>query len=71
VKVQARQSGLAADLHPHSLRHAFASHLLGEGADLRVIQEMLGHASLATTQRYTQTNLRQIMEVYDRAHPKA
>ena len=71
VKVQARQSGLAADLHPHSLRHAFASHLLGEGADLRVIQEMLGHASLATTQRYTQTNLRQIMAVYDRAHPKA
>ncbi|MHB8734508.1 MAG: tyrosine recombinase [Terriglobales bacterium] len=71
VKVQARQSGIAADLHPHSLRHAFASHLLGEGADLRVIQEMLGHASLATTQRYTQTNLRQIMEVYDRTHPKA
>ncbi len=71
VKSWAARHGLPAQLHPHTLRHAFASHLLAEGADLRVIQEMLGHASLATTQKYTQTEIRQLMAVYDRAHPKA
>jgi integrase/recombinase XerC len=71
VKKYVRQYGPAVKVSPHSLRHAFASHLLTEGADLRAIQEMLGHSSLSTTQKYTQVSIKQLIEVYDKTHPKA
>jgi integrase/recombinase XerC len=71
VKQIAVAKGLPADIHPHTLRHAFGTHMLAEGADLRAIQELLGHSRLSTTQRYTHLSTRQIVDVYDRTHPKA
>jgi integrase/recombinase XerC len=71
VKRIALARGLAADVHPHTLRHAFGTHMLEEGADLRAIQEMLGHERLSTTQRYTQLTTGQVQRVYDETHPRA
>jgi integrase/recombinase XerC len=71
VKTLAMANGLPAEVHPHTLRHAFGTHMLEEGADLRAIQELLGHERLSTTQRYTQLTVGQVTEVYDRTHPRA
>lgn len=71
IKKVAVAKGLSPDVHPHTLRHAFGTHMLEEGADLRSIQEMLGHERLSTTQRYTQLSMKHVLEVYDQTHPRA
>jgi integrase/recombinase XerC len=71
IKKIAVAKGLSPDVHPHTLRHAFGTHMLEEGADLRAIQEMLGHERLSTTQRYTQLSMKHVLDVYDRTHPRA
>lgn len=71
IKTIAVAKGLSPDVHPHTLRHAFGTHMLEEGADLRAIQELLGHERLATTQRYTQLSMKHVLQVYDQTHPRA
>jgi integrase/recombinase XerC len=71
VKRYGKEGALASDISPHDLRHTFATHLLDGGADLRSVQELLGHVSLSTTQKYTHVSLDKLMEVYDKAHPRS
>ena len=69
ISKYAERSGLGKNIHPHSLRHSFATHLVNSGCDVRVVQELLGHASISTTQRYTHVNMESLKKVYNRAHP--
>jgi len=71
LRVAAERAGLAVDVSPHTLRHSFATHLLDGGADVRVVQELLGHASVTTTQIYTLVTAERLREVYAAAHPRA
>jgi len=71
ISKYAERSGLGVSIHPHSLRHSFATHLVNKGCDVRVVQELLGHASISTTQRYTHVNMEHLRKDYDKAHPHA
>ena len=71
IKIWAAKQGLTVDPHPHMLRHSFASHVLQSSGDLRAVQEMLGHASIASTQVYTHLDFQHLAKVYDTAHPRA
>jgi integrase/recombinase XerC len=71
LRQRSQQAGLATPVHPHMLRHSFASHLLQSSGDLRAVQELLGHANIATTQVYTRLDFQHLAQVYDAAHPRA
>ena len=71
IRTAAERAGLGAEIHPHTLRHSFATHLLDGGADLRVVQELLGHADIATTQLYTHLLGSHVRDAYRKAHPRA
>jgi integrase/recombinase XerC len=71
LKAHAQALGIPADVHPHVLRHSFASHILQSSGDLRAVQEMLGHATIAATQVYTSLDFQRLAQVYDAAHPRA
>ena len=71
LRTRSQQAGLSAPVHPHMLRHSFASHVLQSSGDLRAVQELLGHAHIATTQVYTKLDFQHLAKVYDAAHPRA
>ena len=71
LRQRAQQAGLIGEISPHSLRHSFATHLLDGGADIRVVQELLGHSSVTTTQIYTEVTIEQLRDVYAASHPRA
>ena len=69
IGVYSESSGLPKNVHPHALRHSFATHHVNSGCDIRIVQELMGHASLSTTQRYTHVNMEKLKAVYHKAHP--